>query len=628
VSLRGYARRRASAIYTRLAPLATPLRLVLDVVAWVAAIFAVGWLRLNLSVDLVIEEGFLDLLPVVAILQILTGSATGLYRRRWRYGSFDEMAALCLTAGLNFTGLYLLNEFYLSPRPVPQSAVLVGSVFGLMAMAGIRYTWRIGNEYLRRPSDPTATRLLVYTDGETAAQVLPGMLSNPSSPYIPVGLLDDRLNRRRLKIRGVQVLGTSDDLEAAARKVRADGLLVALGRTEQNRLADIANRAAGCGLSVKVMPGVEDVLEGGVMPAIRDLTEEDILGRRQVDTDLAAIAGYVRGKRVLVTGAGGSIGSELCRQLARHHPDQLLMLDRDESALHAVQLSISGRALLDTPDTVLADLRDSETLERLFQDLRPEVIFHAAALKHLPLLEQYPAEAYKTNVLGTLNVLRAARNCGVEVFVNVSTDKAANPISVLGQSKRIAECLTAALGAKAGGMFLSVRFGNVLGSRGSVLVAFREQVAKGGPVTVTDPDVTRFFMTVTEAVQLVIQAGAIGRTGEVLVLDMGEPVRIYDVARRLISQSGRHIDITITGLRPGEKLHEELFGDDEADHRPRHPLVSHARVPAMDPETLPDSTAPTDVAAFMVEACSAAPRVVTEQRPPLNPMSGPPPSDL
>lgn len=600
-------------IYSRLSPLATPVRLVLDVVAWMAAVFAAGYLRLDLSVDAVIDEGFLDLLPIVAILQVLTGTATGIYRRKWRYGSFDEMAALVLTATLNFGGLYLLNEFYLSPRPVPQSAVLVGSVFGLMAMTGIRYAWRLGTEFLRRPDDPTAARLLVYSDGETAAQVLPGLLSNPASPYIPVGLLDDRPNRRRLKIKGVPVLGTLDDLDAAARKVEADAVLVALGRTDQSRLADIANRAAACGIPVKVLPGIEDVLEGEATLVIRDLTEEDILGRRQVDTDVAAIAGYVRGKRVLVTGAGGSIGSELCRQLAHHEPAQLMMLDRDESALHAVQLSITGRALLDTPDTLLADLRDADTLERLLLERRPQVVFHAAALKHLPLLEQYPAEAYKTNVVGSLNILRAARRAGVEVFVNVSTDKAANPSSILGESKRIAECLTAAVGAEADGMYLSVRFGNVLGSRGSVLVAFREQIAAGGPVTVTHPDVTRFFMTVTEAVQLVIQAGAIGRTGEVLVLDMGEPVKIYDVARRLISQSGRRIDITITGLRPGEKLHEELFGDDEADHRPRHPLISHARVPVIDPDELPVSPEPSVVARFMTDACSAAPRVVVSR---------------
>jgi FlaA1/EpsC-like NDP-sugar epimerase len=298
---------------------------------------------------------------------------------------------------------------------------------------------------------------------------------------------------------------------------------------------------------------------------------------------VASVAGYLTGRRVLVTGAGGSIGSELCRQIHQYKPAQLIMLDRDESALHAVQLSIHGRAMLDTPDVVLADIRDAQRVLEIFERLRPEVVFHAAALKHLPMLEQYPAEAVKTNVWGTLAVLDAAKAASVHRFVNISTDKAANPVSVLGYSKRLAEGLTAAAAAETGDTFLSVRFGNVLGSRGSVLTAFTAQIEAGGPVTVTDPEVTRYFMTVQEAVQLVIQAAALGQAGEALVLDMGEPVRIDDVARRLIDMSGRCVDVVYTGLREGEKVHEELFGTGEADRRPVHPLLSHITVPAVEP---------------------------------------------
>jgi FlaA1/EpsC-like NDP-sugar epimerase len=258
------------------------------------------------------------------------------------------------------------------------------------------------------------------------------------------------------------------------------------------------------------------------------------------------------------------------------------MLDRDESALHAVQLSLYGRAMLDGDDVVLADIRDTQFINTLFEDRQPQVVFHAAALKHLPMLEQYPGEAIKTNVWGTLTVLEAAKQSGVERFVNVSTDKAANPINVLGYSKRLAEALTAAIAPEADGTFVSVRFGNVLGSRGSVLTAFAAQIATGGPVTVTHPDVTRYFMTVQEAVQLVIQAAAIGRDGEALVLDMGEPVSIDGVARQLIELSGKQIDIVYTGLRKGEKMHEELLGDGEPDERPAHQLVSHTAVPALD----------------------------------------------
>ena len=258
-----------------------------------------------------------------------------------------------------------------------------------------------------------------------------------------------------------------------------------------------------------------------------------------------------------MTGAGGSIGSKLCRQLARFNPAELIMLDRDESALHELQLSIHGRALLDTPQTVLADLRDAATINHIFESRRPEVVFHAAALKHLPLLERYPLEAYQTNVIGTATLLQAAKNVNVQVFVNISTDKAANPISILGYSKRIAERLTAYFGANTpDGKYISVRFGNVLGSRGSVLMSFRDQIEKGGPVTVTHLCVTRYFMTISEAVQLVFQAGAIGSSGEVLVLDMGEPVSIYDVAMQLVRNSQKSVSIEIVGLRSGEKVHE------------------------------------------------------------------------
>ena len=292
--------------------------------------------------------------------------------------------------------------------------------------------------------------------------------------------------------------------------------------------------------------------------------------------DADAVASYITGRRVLVTGAGGSIGSELCRQLARFEPAQLLKLDRDESGLHAVQLSIHGRALLDGDDLLLGDIRDRERVRELFEHHRPEVVFHAAALKHLPLLESNPVEGWKTNVEGTQNVLDAAEAVGVTHFVNVSTDKAANPTSVLGYTKRLTERLTADKGATASGTYVSVRFGNVLGSRGSVLPAFREQAAQGGPITVTHPDITRYFMLVDEAALLVVNAGAIGRDGEVLILDMGEPVRIADVAQRFASQHVPPLEIVFTGLRPGEKLHEDLVADDEDGERPFHPMITHA----------------------------------------------------
>ncbi|GAA1820899.1 hypothetical protein GCM10009682_46350 [Luedemannella flava] len=340
-------------------------------------------------------------------------------------------------------------------------------------------------------------------------------------------------------------------------------------------------------------PDSPDLLER-YLPSSGDPYLRELLGRHQVDTGLDAMAGYLGGKRILVTGAGGSIGSELCRQIGRHHPAELMMLDRDETGLHAVQFSLYGRALLDSPELILADLRDTDEITRIVRRRRPDVIFHAAALKHLTLLERHPAEAVKTNVWGTLTVLEAARD--VERFVNLSTDKAAQPTSVLGYSKRITERLTAHAAATYNGTFLSVRFGNVLGSRGSALTAFRAQVAAGGPITVTHPDVTRYFMTVQEAVQLVIHAGVIGGDGEALVLEMGQPVRIADVARLLARHADAPIEIVFTGLRPGEKMHEELFGPGECDVRPRHPLISHVSVPPLDPTEVAtiDLTGPAD----------------------------------
>lgn len=289
---------------------------------------------------------------------------------------------------------------------------------------------------------------------------------------------------------------------------------------------------------------------------------------------------------MLVTGAGGSIGSEIAKQVHSFGPRELVMLDHDESLLHATQLRIYRHGMLDTPNVVLCDIRDADALDEVFSRHRPDVVFHAAALKHLPMLQQYPAEGWKTNVLGTRNVLDAAARHGVRRFVNVSTDKAADASSVLGKTKRIAEELTAWYGHRLGATYLSVRFGNVLGSRGSVLHTFAAQIEAGGPLTITDREVSRYFMTIPEACELVIQAGAIGDTADVLVLDMGDPVRILEVAEGLIARSGKDIEIKITGLRDGEKLHEVLFSTDEAYEPTSHPLIRRLSVPPLDPASL------------------------------------------
>jgi FlaA1/EpsC-like NDP-sugar epimerase len=316
-----------------------------------------------------------------------------------------------------------------------------------------------------------------------------------------------------------------------------------------------------------------------------------------------------------VTGAGGSIGSELCRQLSAFGPEKLIMVDRDESGLHSVQLSLEGRALLDSDSLALLDIRDRDRVGRLFQEVKPDVVFHAAALKHLPLLEAHPAEAMKSNVWGTLAVLDAAAAVGVTHFVNISTDKAANAANALGYSKRIAEGLTSYFGKHFDGTYLSVRFGNVLGSRGSVLTTFRAQLENGGPLTVTHPDVTRYFMTVEEAVALVIHAGTIGHDGEALVLDMGQPVRIYDVARQLAASKTPKIAIEFTGLRPGEKLHEDLFCAHESPRQSSHELIRSVDVPEVDPCRVRDLD-PTQYRAAVLDTLATMARAIDERTKP------------
>ena len=582
---------------SRFVVLSSVLQFVIDMVIWSVTAIAASYARFEYqghhdpfgaTKSLVIR-----VIPIVLVVHAIVGYIVGIYRRRWRYGSFDEIGGLVVATLVTSSVLFVLRFFDNSLNPFPRSVILISGFAGLCFVAASRYTWRLIREQLRRPTAQTAAKILVYGAGEGGIQMVNTLLRNPQSPYLPVGFLDDNPDTHRLSISGVPVLGGRDQLSRARARTGATTLLIAIPSADSALISDISARARQLSMDVKVLPAVQNLNERPLDTSdIRDLTDEDLLGRRKVVIDLQQISDYLVNRRVLVTGAGGSIGSELCRQLARFNPAELIMLDRDESALHEVQLSIHGRALLDTPQTVLADLRDEATINHIFETRKPEVVFHAAALKHLPLLERYPLEAYQTNVLGTLTLLNAAQRTGVGVFVNISTDKAANPISVLGYSKRIAERVTAAVGQSAkSGKYMSVRFGNVLGSRGSVLMSFRDQIAKGGPLTVTHRGVTRYFMTISEAVQLVIQAGAIGSSGEALVLDMGTPVSIYDVATQLVTNSGKPVEIEIVGLRAGEKVHEELFGDGEVDTRPRHPLISHVPVLPVDLGLLTQSPA-------------------------------------
>ena len=558
--------------------------MAVDLGFWLIGYEIATAMRFEFQLDQWPQTRVLTAAGIAAVLQLLVGWWRGLYNGRWQFGSFEEVAGVGQTVVVSGAIIAIVNRFVLDPRLVPVSVTLVAAMVAFVGMAAARYIWRLAIDRRRRVPVHGRRRVVVLGAGNAGTQVIDSLLTDQSSPYVPVALVDDDPAKRRLRIRGIPVAGDRSDLAQVAVARGAQHVIVAIPSAPPALLRELSETALDAGFGLSVLPPVHELLDGRVdVGDIRPLTEADLLGRHVIETDVMQIADYLRDRSVLVTGAGGSIGSELCRQIVRYNPAELIMLDRDESAIHGVQLSIEGRALLDSRNLVIADIRDRDRMFEVFDEHRPQVVFHAAALKHLPLLEMHASEGVKTNVFGSLNVLHAAARAGVERFVNVSTDKAADPTSVLGYTKRIAERLTAHVATETTGTFLSVRFGNVLGSRGSVLETFRRQVADGGPVTVTSREVTRYFMTVEEAVQLVIQAGAIGEDGQALVLDMGEPVRIADVARRLVAEADRPIEIVYTGLRPGEKADEVLFGTTEQRASSSHPLIDTVDVQPLEP---------------------------------------------
>jgi dTDP-glucose 4,6-dehydratase len=420
-------------------------------------------------------------------------------------------------------------------------------------------------------------RTLIYGSGIAGRQLAEQMLFQDNQ-YNPIGFLDDDTSLSNLRIYGCPVLGTIDDLETVVADESPTTLIVAISGIESSFLLNLEGRCRSLGVKLRIIPTAHEIVSGAVRLAdVEDISEEDLLGRRPVSSDSTEIASFIRGKRVLVTGAGGSIGSEISRQVSRYEPSSLTLLDRDETALLNLQLSLDGTGTLTNDGLVLGDIRDVERVNDIFEEFLPEIVFHAAALKHLTTLERFPKEAYKTNVLGTKNVLDAARKFNVDTFVNISTDKAADPSSELGKSKLMTEKLTAGFQIQ-GKRYISVRFGNVVGSNGSFIHTFRHQIKNGGPVTVTHPDVTRYFMTVSEAVHLVLVSAVIGEPGETLILDMGQPVSIASIAHHMIEVSGRNINIEYTGLREGEKLHEVLMSSSEVAKTKEHPYIFHTKV--------------------------------------------------
>ncbi len=554
-----------------------------DCGAWIVGLTAGTVLKLTFNWSGAAVELIAFSLVAIA-LQALLGLRLGIYRYRWRISSFEEVTALGLVWIVTTVALTVSNfALRFSVSKLPSSAIIGGSIAAVATMGFTRTVWRRYWESQRRPNAGTCKRTVVFGAGEGAAQIVKAMVSDPDSEYYPVALLDDNTQLSNREIGGISVEGTRNDLAEVAYRHSAEVLLVAIPSARSKLIQEISTLARRVDLELRVLPATSELVTKMASTDVRTPTVDDLLGRDPVEIDLASVADYIRSRRVLITGAGGSIGSELSRQVSQFEPSELCLLDRDESALHGLQLTMEGRALLDSDQLVVADIRDRERVFEVFDDYRPEVVFHTAALKHLTLLENHPLEGVKTNVFGTKNLLDAAAKSGVERFVNISTDKAADPASVLGATKLAAEYLTANAGEAGDSAFLSVRFGNVLGSRGSVLPTFLDQINSGNPVTVTHPDASRYFMTIPEAVRLVVQAGAIGSSGEVLILDMGEPVKILDLATQLIELLNPDTPIEFTGLRPGEKLHESLVAEDEIGIAKVHPRIIHTAAHTADP---------------------------------------------
>lgn len=560
-----------------------------DIACWtLGAAFVIG-LRYSFTITEIQWEAVLSYLVVSWILLVGVGVASKFYRGRFQVGSFDEALGLAIhflvVAAITVMTAPVLNA------SLPRSLPVLAPPIALVAAAAGRWFYRAVRDHNNRVS-AAGRPLLIYGAGDAGRQVLRLVRTDRSLGLTAVGFIDDNPGKRHLRISGVPVVGSGSSLADVAADLDVAAVILAVTGASGDLVDRVQRDANEAGLDVFVLPQLSELVGGQVKRAdIRPVEISDVLGRHQIHTDLSSIAGYLTGKRVLITGAGGSIGSELARQVHRFGPESLVLLDRDESALHAVQLAIYGHGLLDSDDTVLADIRDAGALREVFDAHQPQIVFHAAALKHLPMLERFPAEGWKTNVWGTENMLRLSAENDVQHFVNISTDKAADATSVLGATKRMAEQLTAWYAETTARPYMSVRFGNVLGSRGSMLHTFNTQIAQGGPLTVTHPDVTRYFMTIPEACELVVQAGAMGGSGEVMVLEMGQPVSILDVARRMISLSGAtDIDIVFTGLRPGEKLHERLFGEDEQPAATSHPMIRSVRIPGLDPAHLADDS--------------------------------------
>jgi FlaA1/EpsC-like NDP-sugar epimerase len=536
---------------------------ILDVAAGFAAYIIALVLRFDGAVGREYWEGFQRLAIFIVGLHIVANYLFGLYGQMWRYASVPE-ARRVLASGIS-SGLLLLAGAlaYGRPRPIPLSVLVIGSALSVMGFGAIRFQNRLF-AVRQRSATGEKKRVLLVGAGDAGAMVLKDILRNASLALHPVGVVDDDKRKVGRILHGVRIMGTRAAIPPLVQQLQVDQVLLAIPSATGEIVREVAALCEEADVPLRVLPTVREIVGGRVTARdIRDLSIEDLLGREQVQTDPDAVAELLKDRRVLITGAGGSIGSELVRQVMAFSPETLVLLDHDETHLHDVLTEFDETAPL---RAVLADVRDPDRILGIFMRERPQVVFHAAAHKHVPLLEVHPEEALRTNVIGTANVVDAAVATEVERFVLISTDKAIRPTSVMGASKWLAEQMVRSVEVDSS-VFCAVRFGNVVGSRGSVIPTFLRQIARGGPVTVTDPSMIRYFMSLGEAVQLVLQAAALSRGGEVFTLEMGEPVSIHALARKLIRLSGRvparDIEISIVGPRPGEKLIEEVRNPEE-----------------------------------------------------------------
>ena len=490
------------------------------------------------------------------------------YSSLWRYAGEEELVSILSACLVYVIPVYIVHRLIGIDYSILFYAVSTILIIGYTG--GLRLVYRTGRRFkTRMVVSQDSQRVLVVGAGSAGQMIINELKENPQLKKVPVGIIDDDINKIGRVIHNVKILGNTSQVKEIVEKENVDEIILAMANVDKARKSEIINICKETKCKLKTIPGIYEIIDGKVdIKKIRDVDIEDLLGREPIKVNMEEMSGYIEERTVLVTGGGGSIGSELCRQIASFNPKHLIIVDNYENNAYAIQQELirkhEGKLNL---STIIASIREYKRMDEIFNEYKPDVVFHAAAHKHVPLMENSPSEAIKNNIFGTLNVARLADTYKVKRMVLISTDKAVNPTNIMGATKRAAEMIIQTINKNSETEFVAVRFGNVLGSNGSVIPLFKKQIAEGGPVTITHPDIIRYFMTIPEAVQLVLQAGAMAKGGEIFILDMGEPVKIVDLANNLIRLSGFEpgVDIKIeySGLRPGEKLYEELLMSEE-----------------------------------------------------------------